>query len=276
MLTILVAIPAWAAPAEPLTLSRPLAMSEAYRAAGSANGAIYSNPAGISRLTLYSVEWSWLRGDHTGGDDDTFALSIVDTKTQPFGVGLGYSFLPGDSDRHDGRLALAYAMMPRRLYGGTTFRYLLLDPEKGDSQSAIAVDAGLMLNVGAGLMLGVVGHNLLPDPGLTDTSKRSWGGGIAYEAGSFTLETDVVYDHGADPEEGGGRFAYHVGAELMLSPNLPIRAGWSRAPAGGGTVQHLSAGLGWITKAGALDFGYSQRLDGSESRSFALGVRSFF
>ena len=90
-LLILIAIPAWATPAATVTLSRPLAMGEAYRAAGAANGAIYLNPAGMSRLNMYATELSYMRGE-LGGDDDTLHLSIVDTKTQPVGVGVGYSF----------------------------------------------------------------------------------------------------------------------------------------------------------------------------------------
>ena len=76
----LLVIPSFAVPAHAVALARPMAMGEAYRAAGAANGAIYANPAGMSRLTMYSIEWAWLRGDQ-GGDDDTFALSVVDTKT---------------------------------------------------------------------------------------------------------------------------------------------------------------------------------------------------
>ncbi len=276
VLATLVAIPAWASPAETVTLSRPLAMGGAYRAAGAANGAIYANPAGISRLTLYSVEWSWVRGDVTGGDDDTFHMSIVDTKTQPFGVGLGYSYVPGDEDRHDGRLAIAYPISPRRLHAGASFRYLLLDPEKGDSASALAVDSGLVVELGAGFMFGLTAHNVLPDEGTSETSSRSWGTGIAYEAPAFTLATDVIYDPNVSEDLPARRFRYHAGAEYLAGQNVPLRVGWTWRADEGAASQHLAFGLGWITKTGALDFAYRQRVDGGGDRSFALGLRSFF
>ena len=278
VLTTLVAIPAWASPAETVTLSRPLAMGGAYRAAGAANGAIYSNPAGISRLTLYSVEWSWLRGDHAGGDDDTFHMSIVDTKTQPVGVGAGYSYLPDSTDRHDARLALAYPIAPDRLHAGASFRYLILDPEKGDASSAVAVDTGLVAQLGAGFMLGLTAHNALPDTELPDTSYRAFGAGAAFESGLFSLATDVVYTPSA-ADAAGDRFGYHAGAEFMASQNLPLRLGWDFRPgttSAGAAGHRLAFGLGWVTKTGALDFAYRQRLDGDGDRSLALGLRSFF
>lgn len=275
VLTTLVGIPAWASPAETVTLSRPLAMAGAYRAAGAANGAIYSNPAGISRLSLYSVEWSWLRGDQTGGDDDTFHLSVVDTKTQPIGVGAGYSYLPSSTDRHDGRLALAYPLIPQRVHAGATVRYLLLDPDKGASASGLAVDTGLVAEIGGGFLLGVTAHNALPDAELPETSRRSFGAGAAVEAGGFSLATDVVYDPSAH-DTVSKRFSYHTGAEYMVSQNLPLRAGWDYRPTQGSGSHRLALGVGWVTPAGALDFAYRQRIDGDGDRSLALGLRSFF
>jgi opacity protein-like surface antigen len=275
-LLTLVAIPAWASPGETVTLSRPLAMGDAYRAAGAANGAIYSNPAGISRLTLYSVEWSWLRGDRTGGDDDTFHLSVVDTKTQPIGVGAGYSYVPGETDRHDARMAIAYPIVPGKLHAGSAFRYIVLDPEKGDSASGLAVDTGLVAELGAGLMFGLTAHNALPDKELGETSSRSWGTGLAYEGRFFSIASDLVYDPSATDDHASARFSYHAGTEYMVSQNLPLRLGWDYRPVLGDGSHRLAVGVGWVTKTGALDFAYRQRINGEGDRSFALGLRSFF
>ena len=270
----LLVIPSFAVPAHAVALARPLAMGQAYRAAGAANGAIYANPAGMSRLTMYSIEWAWLRGDQ-GGDDDTFALSVVDTKTQAFGVGVGYSYVPGDTDRHDGRLALSYPMVPRRLHGGATFRYLALDPPKGDLSSAVAVDSGLVAEVGGGFMLGVAGHNLLPDPALADTSTRTWGLGLAWEGGQFSVAFDAVRQPSTAGSSGWDRQTYHAGLEWMLVPKMAVRGGWSLNPLHDDDPHRLSMGIGWITGAGALDFAYRQGGHGAAARSLVVGLRSF-
>ena len=153
---------------------------------------------------------------------------------------------------------------------------LLLDPEKGDSTSGLAVDSGLVAELGAGLMIGVTAHNLLPDNGTEETNARSWGAGVGYESRWFTLATDVVYEPSVSEDLPGRRFRYHAGAEYLAGENLPVRLGWMwRADEGTGS-QHLAFGLGWITRTGALDFAYRQRLDGGGDRSFALGLRSFF
>lgn len=274
MLLPVVAIPAWATPGETVTLGRPLAMGGAYRAAGAANGAIYINPAGMSRLSLYTLEWAWSRGD-LGGDEDTFHVSIVDTKTQPVGVGVGYSFVPADTDRHDGRLALSYPLLPATLFGGATARYLLLDAPGEDNASAFAVDAGLAAVLGAGFHAGLSMGNAMPDDGTAETKARQFGGGLAYEGSQLTAAFDAVYDGHADASSRWRRTTWHGGLELMASGQLPIRAGWTWRPARSAGDHELSLGIGWVNPSGALDLAYRQPVDGSDGRTVVVGLRSF-
>jgi len=270
----LLAIPSFVGSAHALGLARPMAMGGAYRAAGAANGAIYTNPAGMSRLTMYAIEWAWLRGDQ-GGDDDTLSLSVVDTKTQAFGVGVGYSYVPGDTDRHDGRFALSYPIVPRRLHGGATFRYLALDPPAGDLSSAVAVDSGVVAEVGGGFMLGAVGHNLLPDPALADTSTRTWGAGLAWEGRQLSVSVDAVRRPSSAGDSEWDRQTWHAGLEWMLVPNMAVRGGWILDTRQNAEPHRLSAGVGWITGAGALDLAYRQGGHGGAARVLVVGLRSF-
>ena len=266
LLTLLLTAPA--AAADPVTLTRPLAMGEAYRAAGSSNGAIYFNPAGISRLTMYSVEWSYLRLPDV---DNTFQMSVVDTKTQAVGVGMGYALVPGDTSEHDGRLALSYTLARDRIFVGTAVRYLYLDrPEGTENESAMSVDGGLVISLGLGLHVGGVVHNLVRDEDHPATARRRFGGGIAYE-GPLSIAADVVYD---PAEQGEARYAYHTGAEVLVDDQIPVRGGWSFLPAQG-DAHFVSVGFGFINRTGGLGLAYRQRVDVDGDRSFSISFRTF-
>ena len=244
-------------------------MGDAYRAAGAANGAIYLNPAGIARLTHYSVELMWAR---LPGGIDAFHGSIVDTKTQPIGVGIGYTWSPGETDRHDGRLALAYPAVPDRLFVGTSLRYLFLDHPSGeDNASAFTLDAGLAAHLGSGFFLGATAHPLLDDQALDETDGRTFGFGLAWE-GAASIAADLLLD---PAQEGGDRLAYAAGAEYIFGQDVPVRLGWTFAPAAN-NAHTLSLGFGVVTITGVLDLAYRQRIDeGSEDRTFALSLPLF-
>ena len=275
-LLILIAIPAWATPAATVTFSRPLAMGEAYRAAGAANGAIYLNPAGMSRLNMYATELSYMRGE-LGGDDDTLHLSIVDTKTQPVGVGVGYSFSAADVDRHDGRLAASYPLVPDLLYLGGSARYLVLDPESGDNESALSLDVGWVVAVGGGLFIGGLVDNAVPDENIRETTGREVGGGVGYEGQRFSLEVNGVYDPDAGDvdTESWRRLRWHGGLELMVSGSVSLRGGWTWRPARDDGAHQASFGVGYISRSGAIDLAYRPAVDGGGSGTFAVGLRSF-
>jgi len=244
-------------------------MGGAYRAAGAANGAIFANPAGISRFTMYSAEWMWLR---LPDGNDVFQMSIVDTKTQPVGAGLSYSWIPADVDEHDLRLALSYPALPDRIFVGSTMRYVFLDrPEGEDNAHAVAFDAGISADLGAGFFLGAVAHNFIDDPALPDASGRRFGFGAAWEG-----PASVGFDLQLDPALGGGdMLTYRAGGELLMAEQVPLRAGWTYRPAAGG-AHTVALGLGVITPTGSLELAYRQRVDGdAEERTFALSIRMF-
>jgi len=244
-------------------------MGEAYRAAGAGNGSIYLNPAGVGRLNMYSVEWMWTR---LPGSVDALHMSVVDTKTQPVGVGLAYTWVPGDTDEHDGRLVLAYPAVPQRLFVGAALRYLYLDrPDGEDNGSAFTFGAGLTAHLGAGIFLGAVAHQLLDDPALPETSGRSFGFGLGYE-GPLTVAADLLLD---PAEEGADQLAYAAGLEYLFGDQVPVRLGWTWHPVAN-DAHTLSLGMGIITATGALDLSYRQRIDGGpEERTFALSLRMF-
>ena len=247
---------------------RSLGMGEAYRASGAGNGAIYTNPAGISRLTMYSAEWMWLR---LPDGSDVFHVSAVDTKTQDFGAGLGYSWTPDDTDEHDLRLALSYSAVPERLFVGSTMRYVFLDrPEGTANEHVVAFDVGLAAHLGAGFFLGAVAHNLIDDDALADASDRHFGFGASWE-GAATISADVLLD---PARSGGDMLTYQAGGELLVAEQVPVRAGWTFSPA---TAAHtFSVGGGVMTPTGALEAAYRQRVDGGpEERTFSLSMKLF-
>ena len=250
-----------------ILLSRPMAMGGAYTAAGAGNGAIYSNPAGIARYRVYSVEASYLRLD----EDNTLHLSVVDTKTQPIGVGIGYALTPGDTDTHDGRLSLAYPAVPNRLFAGIGLHYVFGDAPDGEGNAqAFAIDTGATIHLGAGVLVGGMIRNLSKDPAHADTASRGYSFGLGWE-GPVTLAFDLDLD---PSEEGPARFGYHSGMELPLGTEMQLRAGWNNDRSEP-SHHYISGGFGVISQSGAFEMAYRQRVDVDGDRLFGISLKVF-
>lgn len=254
-----------------------------------ANHAVIHNPAGLSRAYLYFAEAFYLR-DSAG--HNVVGANIVDSKTQrqlAVGVAYGYQFTDGEADiitdGHDVRLSMSHPFTDR-VHIGVGLHYLHLDrsvpTEEGEEPAfevedlkGFTLDAGLLIDVGEGLTLGLVGENLidLEDPALP----RRVGGGAAFTADRFSLDVDVLADFDSDPQ-GDTAVLFEGGLELLVADAVPLRAGytWNGALEQswiGGGIGFLTKGEG--TKGGQISISYRHNLDVEGQYLLAGGLTLF-
>lgn len=268
------------------------------------NSAVMHNPAGMSRAYLYAASAIYVRD---GAGHNVAGVNIVDSKTQPelaVGIAYGYQFTDGDApiatDGHDVRLSLAHPFTDR-IHVGIGLHYLHLErsvPEADDAMddpdamadamddamadavapkdlTGFTLDAGLLIDVGGGLTLGLVGENLvdLDDP----TVPRRAGGGVGYAGESFSFDVDVLADFDSRPD-GEPAVVVGAGVEALVSDRLPLRVGylWD------GAAEHswVGGGVGFITKGsgangGQISVSFQQNVTDTEQYLVAAGLTLF-
>lgn len=281
-ITASLALTATPAAAQMLDDPRAVAMS-GVRGDPIANGAVYHNPAGMSRAYLYAAEAIFLR-DSAG--NNVAAVNIVDSKTQQkLAVGASYGFQFSDSDAavrtdgHDARLALSHSVS-ERVHVGIGLRYLHLDREADggvvvEDLKGFTLDGGLFVDVGSGLFLGVSGENLID---LDDAAApRQLGGAVGFTGSTFSVDVDVMADFDRQAE---GETAVVVGAglELLLADVVPLRVGYTWD--GALEQSWVGGGVGFITKGagsngGQVSVSYRQNVTVSGAYVFAAGLTLF-
>ncbi len=253
-----------------------------------ANSAVIHNPAGLSRAYLYFAEAVYLRD---GAGKNVAGVNIVDSKTQQklaVGVAYGYQFTDSDADvivdGHDVRLSMSHPFSDR-VHVGVGLHYVHLDrsvpveegeaPVEIDDLKGFTIDAGLLVDVGQGLTIGLVGENLidLDDPALP----RRAGGGLAFAADAISLDVDVLadFDRGADDAT---TVLVEGGAELLLADVVPLRVGYTWD--GALEQSWLAGGIGFLTrgegtKGGQISISYRHNLDAEGEYVLAGGLTMF-
>lgn len=281
-LVVLVAL-VLAAPAGAQLLDDPRALGmSGVRGDPVANSAVYHNPAGMSRAFVYAAEVLYLRD---AGGQNVVGVNIVDSKTQQnlaVGVSYGYQFTDSDaalrSEGHDARLALSHPVSDR-LHVGVGLRYLHLDREVDEGEiedlKGFTLDAGLLLDLGGGLHVGVSGENLID---LDDASvPRLLGGAVGFTGETFSLGVDVLADFDRHPK-GEAAVVVDAGLELLLGDVLPLRAGyrWDGAL----EESWVGGGVGFITKGagsngGQVSLSYRQNVTDTDEYVFGASLTLF-
>ena len=245
--------------------ARSLAMGGAFRSQGLSADAAHGNPASMAAVPAYRVDLS-------GGWDATTkggygAASVMDSQTSSVAAGLSYHLVSAGrgSERrtaHVNTVSTAMPLLPFLVLGGST-RHVLMSGAR--NANAITADAGLLLKFGESFRMGASGHNLIdiynPDFPLF------WTGSASFSTQVFSLTSDVRME----PGRAGSEYSLAAGAEAVLIPWLPLRAGWSTDFAT--RVQSVSGGLGIQIEGGGLDFAYRQELGGRSERQLALTFR---
>lgn len=253
-----------------------------------ANSAVMHNPAGLSRAYLYFAEAMYLRD---GQGNNVAGVNIVDSKTQQqlaVGVAYGYQFTDSDADLltegHDVRLSMSHPFSDR-VHIGVGLHYLHLersvptkegeDPIEVDDLKGFTLDAGLLIDLGQGLSIGLVGENLID---LEDASvPRRAGGGLAFAADQVSIDVDVLADFDRHPD-GDTAVLIDGGFELLVADVVPLRAGYTWDGAleqswVGGGVGFLTRGEG--SNGGQISISYRHNLDVDDAWILAAGLTMF-
>jgi len=274
------------------TSARPVGMGNAFVGGGNSSGALFSNPAGLVTVGVYSLEVGYQRAGVQG--DNSIGVSVIDSKTNPaiaLGAGYAYTFgeglSPSDNDntsQHDISLAAAFPIVQQVLAVGVGGRYLSrfdgfgpppADAEDEDAKgerlraAGFTLDAGLVVNAGRMLSIGGAVRNLLVPEGFT--IGRSYQAGLGLFVEGVHVEAEWIGETTADGSTFGNGVA--AGIEYTLG-SVPVRAGWNLA---GLTEQHyVSAGIGWRSTEAGVDFGFRQNVSGiAEDRTFIFSLSGF-
>ena len=267
---------------------RSAGMGEAFTAVATGTSALFHNPAGAARASMYALD----AGYEYTPTGNALSASIVDSKTNPgiaAGVGYGYYFGRGDDDirGHDIRLGLALPVMPDRISVGVGGRWLIIkdtittmdeagEPVQTDVElmNGPTIDAGIMFRATNQLHFGVAGQNLIeqckkPECATIAPTLITGGLSLGFEAG-LLLSGDVGVDltTAEDPAPDVG-----AGIEYLIGGTVPIRAGYQYK---GGILQHLlTFGAGWRSTAAGVDVGYQLDLQDT-SNMFFMGSFSVY
>lgn len=241
-------------------------MSGALRAAGSADTALFLNPANMGLTRIYHIDaigqFTPEAGRHLYGG------TIIDsTRRLAGGFGLigGFQDADGIDRSHiDVNAALSFAAS-EAFHIGLSGRYLglqqegrgplgpsrasggLVDPDDPAGRlglvNTFTFGAGITIVPVEGLHIGVSGQNLsYPNHGLLPTMV---GGGIAYASRDFTIEADGVADFSSWSEISP---RVMVGGEYLLVDAIPLRVGYRFDNMSGSLLDpshQLSAGAGY-------------------------------
>lgn len=257
--------------AQDLFGTRSLSMGNAFRAVASSNEALIFNPAGVAVGRRYEIDgtYGFSPGDRLG----LLNVSVVDSKSSPFGAGIAYSHLSGTGDLLDAsgsivHLGLGFPLGTRVAWG-VGFKYLGFS--RPEESSAITADLGLLIRPVEILTLGVVAYNVVDIA--NEQAPFRMGGGVSLGTDStFRLAVDGVF---AMDEADPFGTTYHVGGELFVDRVLPIRLGYERRE---GEDRHFAtAGVGWVTHLAGLEAAYAQGLGKGrgEERIFSFTLKLF-
>lgn len=250
----------------------------AYRAVASSNDIIFYNPAGL------------LKRRHIGADLDYkvatnqrlhgLGVSIVDSSTTAWGLGLGYNAgLNAQTDMpntHLVQLAMSIPVVTDLFVLGTAFSYLN-DPsvENQPYKHFFNMDVAIMSQLPAGLSFAVVADHLLARKGMEKTFGLSFAGafdlGVVIDHVPLTVSFDWSMQDVASLEKLDHSLA--CGLQYIAYSSLPIRFGFKSEL----DDNHLlSMGTGFLSEHFALDGLYQQHLTVGAIRQFGVAIRMMF
>lgn len=248
---------------------RALALSSGIGVAASNEG-LYLNPAAAVARRRYSVEGLVLV-DRRSADTSAefFGGSVVDSLSGPLAGGISY--LRAQRGLFEGNVwhVMLGGAVAQGLSLAVSGKYLSVSGPK--STSAATADAGLFWQVTDILSIGAAGYNLVPIANELAAPRGAGAGvGIGNDR-SFELTADWRADF---DRAGKTTNRYGAGVEVLLGNLVPVRAGWQRDETL--ATRWWSLGAGLVTQSGiALDVGYRQSLDDSNSRTIAASLKVF-
>jgi hypothetical protein len=286
---ILVGLIAWGtARAEDFEGVRPLGMGGAHRAIVTGNDAIELNPAGMSLFKRYSLEALYFftpkYGDENGPKEHVIHASIVDSQIQAVATGLAYTRVERNGEKTGNRFDLAFSLpISDNVLIGTNVKYINFNlGSKEDAVDAVSVDIGALVRTDFGLNLGVVGYNLT-NPADYVEHPMSMAAALMYSpfrtleiAFDWFIDFQKPKDFSLPNAEKETAYRYHFGVEYLMAGQITLRAGYQIDPIQPQKdEQYWTAGIGYVSTAAALDFGYRGSIHHTWGGTFGFGLRMF-
>ncbi|MEW5884649.1 MAG: PorV/PorQ family protein [Armatimonadota bacterium] len=263
--------------------ARALGMGGAYSALGGDAGAIYWNPAGLSR-----VERREFTASHAELFESTrhdFAAHAHPVRVGVIGGALTYLSQgriegrdtqgrpTGGFDASDAALSLAYARRTELIEFGAAIKYIRSHIGSTEAQGA-AVDLGVRREWGA---LGVGGALRNLGPGLRFADQRNDLPLRLAAGASWKPECHIVAIEGVNGPRGAGTDV-SVGGELCAAKPLRLRAGYTtQTSVSGGSgfdaARGLTLGLGVQNDAWSVDYAVLPTGELGRSHRFSFSAR---
>ncbi|MDI7266610.1 MAG: hypothetical protein QME96_01285 [Myxococcota bacterium] len=256
---------------------RSLGLADAAVASGISTTGVFLNPAGVGMGSVFHTEaWYGFANDL---DRHVFGVVAVDSTT-PIAGGLGFAWaytgLPAEeSNFYDARAVLALPLA-RIAAIGVNMRYVRVDyaeaiPHSPGALNDFTLDAGGIVQIDR-FFLGVVGTNLTDLDHPLAPLALIVGAGMALGPGR--LEFDAAFDWSSYDEVEPMGVKYAIGGEVLLLDVLVLRAGYRYEDIP--DVHGIGAGIGYVDRHVALDFGFQQDLSGDRSDTrLGLSARYF-
>lgn len=268
--------------------AQAMGTADAVTSSATGSSALFSNPAGMSRLQQYVLTTGYAFSNALSGHAVT--VGAVDSATNGVvAMGGTYTYLTskvGGLRRkgHDVRFGLSSGFRGQdfSLFVGVAGRYDAIVVGRADTAGNaehndpkfFTLDAGLILQVGQMFRLGFAAQNLLDTKAVAEAPRRlRVGAGLQLDAFELTFDTDI--DLQSQPA-GGGKgpvLSYAAGAQYLIAQIVVARAGFRYD--GLDQNKRLTLGAGYVSRTFGVDVGFAQSLDEGADTAFTLGVNVF-
>ena len=261
---------------EPTTPSS-LGMADAQVASGIATSAMFLNPAGIALGQVFHTEGWW--GYSVNLERHVAGVAATDSTT-PVAGGLGFTYTYTGAEAEQNNfydLRTGIAMMFADMISlGLNLKYMRADYSEGTDSghgalNDFSLDAGALFTYDR-FFVGVAGTNVTNLDHPLAPLTLVVGGGL--RLGPTRFEFDATLDWSSYDEVQAMGQKYAVGGEILIAESYVIRAGYRYETVP--DVHGIAAGIGYVSSAVALDFGFQQDLSGERSDSrLGLSFRYF-
>ena len=214
---------AWSAFEPVYAGARPIGMAGAFVAVADDAEASFLNPAGMSQVGRFALTSYYTR---LFGLKELAQISVSGVAPTGLGhFGLFYHGL-GSSLYREGVIGLSYGRsIGRRFHAGLTLRRLNLSVSNYEGASAVALDAGVLVDLPYDLRLGAMAHAVgrLMESGPAAENPRVIQAGLSRTGDRLT----VSFQLDRHPRHG---YTTRVGQEFRLVEFVTVRAGLTTDP----------------------------------------------
>ncbi len=214
---------AWSAFEPVFAGARPVGMAGAFVAVADDADAAYLNPGGIPRISRFVLTSYYTKLFGMKELAQVSVSGVAPTRMGHFGL-FYHSF--GSSLYREAVIGLSYGRsIGRRFHAGLTLRRMSLAVSNYEGASAVAMDAGVLIDLPYQLRLGAMIHAaaLLNESGTATENPRIIQAGLSRTGDRLTVSFQL--DH--HPRHG---YTTRVGQEFHLAELVTIRAGLTTDP----------------------------------------------